>query len=537
MAACPCPVTVVSAGKVYGSFDPLVTGEAFVSVCGRVIRLGSRGEALEGAGRLARLLGCGEPVELEYGGVVVPGFVDAHLHLAALGFESGGLDLRGASSLEELLEAVARAPGMGGGWVYGRGWDQELMGAWPTRYDLDEAAPGRPVLLMRVCGHVAVASTEALRRLGLLGPRAAAVKGVDLGCDGEPTGLLYEEAAWEAYRAARREAMPALEAVLRAQELLLGRGVTGVAAMDVGAWELAGLLEAWRRGLLRIRVRAYLSWRLFEQLEGLAPGLGGLGDETLRIAGVKLYADGSLGAGTAFLREPYSDNPGSRGLRLLGAGELAWRARRIAGAGLDVAVHAIGDAALDEVVRGFGAAGVAGRVEHASLAPPGLVEALAGLGLRVAAQPRFLVSDWWAVERLGADRARWLYPFRSMLRHGVRLGFSSDAPVEPPDPLEGVEAAATRGRLRGVSSGEALTVREALHLYTRGSATVIREPRLGCLLPGCYADAAVLSVDPLEAPAESVAGARVEAVLVGGAEAWRRTGRPARPSLGRAARP
>lgn len=517
--AAMCPV-VVSAPRVYTGFKPTRLVEAFLAVAGRVVYAGYEAEALR-LGRLAaEALGCRLRYE-RLDGVVVPGFVDAHLHLAAVGFEAGGLDLRGVGSLEELKELVARERERFHDWVYGRGWDQDELGAWPTRYDLDEVSGGKPVLLMRVCGHAAVANTEALRRLGLLGAEKRR-PGVDYGCDGSPTGLLFEDEAWRAYRVAKHSSDP-VKTVLEGQRRLLEAGVTTAATMGADWHEARGLLWAWRSGSLAIRVRVYLDWGLYRAMRGAGFVPAGLGDETLRVAGVKLYMDGSLGARTAWLREPYRDAVHETGRRLLSRRELAEKAAEAARDGLDVAVHAIGDAAVLEAAHGLLAAGVRGRVEHASLAPPDVLEALRSAGARVAAQPRFVASDSWAVERLGEERARWLYPFRTMLARGIPLGFSSDAPVEPPSPLEGVYAAAARpGPLGSLSRGEALDVETALALYTRGSASVLGEEWLGCLEPGCAADAAVLAEDPLEAPLDYIPDIAVLGAMTGGVWAWRR---------------
>ena len=511
-----CPVVVV-AERLYTGFRPTRVAEAVLAVGGRVVYAGVAPEALR-LGRLAaEALGCRLRVE-EVEGVVVPGFVDSHLHLASLGFEESGLDLRGVESIEELKALLAREAGRFAGWVYGRGWDQDRMMAWPTRYDIDEVVPDKPVLLMRICGHAAVANTEALRRLGLLEARDNPY--VDRGCDGSPTGILFEEEAWRAYRVARSSVDP-VKTVIRGQERLLRAGVTTAATMGAGAEEARGLLAAWRSGGLRMRIRVYLDWALYQGLRGAGFTPSGLGDDLLRFTGVKLFMDGSLGARTAWLREPYSDDPGNTGKRLMTREELAKRAAMASGDGLDVAVHAIGDAAILEAARGFMAAGVRGRIEHASLAPPDVLEAVREAGLRVSTQPRFIVSDYWAPERLG-ERARWLYPLRSMLEKGLLVGFSSDAPVEPPEPLEGVYAAAARpGVLGEAAPSERLNVETALYLYTHGSALVLGEPRLGCLEPGCYADLVVLSGDPLAVPPEALPDIRVLAAMVGAEWAWR----------------
>jgi len=503
-AADPCPL-VLSAERVYTSFRPTRYAEAVVAACGRVVYAGWLEEAVRVARLLGEALGC-RPRSSRVEGVIVPGFVDAHLHLASLGFETGGVDLRGVDSLEELADLLRREARRFSDWVYGRGWDQDRLGGWPTRSLLDDAVPDKPVVLMRVCGHAAAVNTEALRRLGK--PAAG-------------DGLLFEEEAWEAYRAARRS-LPAARLVLEAQRVLLENGVTAAATMGADAQELRGLVEAWRSGALRLRVRVYLDRVLLHALHDAGVAPGGLGDELLRVVGVKLFVDGSLGARTARLREPYSDDPGNRGRLLLDAAGVAREARLAKSLGLDVAVHAIGDEAVLEAVRGLQAAGARGRVEHASLTPPDVLEALAASGARVASQPRFILSDYWAPERLG-ERVRWLYAYRSMIARGIALGFSSDAPVEPVNPLEGVYAAVARpGPVGEATRGERLDVETALHLYTAGSAAVLGETRLGCLEPGCAADAAVLAEDPLSVAPEALPDIEFLGAVVAGEWAWRR---------------
>jgi predicted amidohydrolase YtcJ len=179
-------------------------------------------------------------------------------------------------------------------------------------------------------------------------------------------------------------------------------------------------------------------------------------------------------------------------------------------------VHAIGDRAIREALKGFEDASCRCRIEHASLAGRVLVERMARLGVRVAVQPRFLLSDTWAVDVLGRERVRHLYPIHSMVNSKVVLGFSSDAPVESLNPLEGVYASITRGSMAEFSLGEKIDVETALDLYTRGSALVLGERRAGCLDPGCWGDAVVLESDPLGESVEAIPGIRISSVFVGG---------------------
>jgi len=263
-------------------------------------------------------------------------------------------------------------------------------------------------------------------------------------------------------------------------------------------------------------VRAYLD-----------PGIPELKPESwgaLEVVGLKVFADGSFGARTAALREPYSDDPGNSGVLLADRNALLRSLEAAGRAGLQLAVHAIGDRALEEVVAAAKASGAHLRVEHASLAPPDLLSELAELGLWVSAQPRFVISDWWIVSRLGRERARWAYPFRSFLERGIGLSFSSDAPVEPCNPFEGVYAAVTRGSLEGLeiaelTAGEALSWEEALRCYTETAPRLLGE-QLGRLSPGYRADFVVVDRDPLSVPVAELRRIRVLATYVNGELAY-----------------
>ena len=226
----------------------------------------------------------------------------------------------------------------------------------------------------------------------------------------------------------------------------------------------------------------------------------------LRVVGLKVIVDGSLGARTAWLSKPYADDPTIRGTPLWSYEELREVAEAAYRRGFQLAIHAIGDSALDMVLRLYRELGVSpgdrARVEHASVARPEQIAEMAGMGVVAVVQPHFVVTDWWVVRRVGEERAPWVYPFRTMMERGVRLAFSTDAPVEPVDPFETLYAATTRGVREGIelarlTPNEVLGVAEALDAYTRGSAYALRDPMAGSLEPGHYADLAVLSADPL----------------------------------------
>ncbi len=443
---------------------------------------------------------------------VLPGFVDSHLHLGSLGMSLQGIDVSRAQSIEELKSIVAREAGRFSYWVYGRGWDQERLGAWPTRWDLDEVVPNKPVILIRVCGHVAVLNTKAMEELGLLkssDPR------IDRGCNGEPTGIVYEELVGK-IMAKVKESIDAVEAVARASRFLASKGIVAVGDMGADKHWLRGLLGARLRGLLFTRVRVYLEHGLFEELIGKgfeAP----LGDDMLRIVGVKLFADGALGPRTARLSRPYSDDPSTQGILLMDWRELSKIARTASAKGFDVAVHAIGDEALDHVVKGCNVAGASCRIEHASVVRDDQVESLRGF--RVSVQPQFIESDFWIEERLG-ERVKLAYRFKTIMKHALAIGFSSDAPVEKPEPFHAISLAVTRGPMTRYSVGEALSVEEALYAYTRGSALVLGDERMGCLEQGCYPDLVIVDRDPLTVSVEELESIRVLETYVAGSKVY-----------------
>nr|WP_245526511.1 amidohydrolase [Desulfurococcus mucosus] len=495
-------------GRVYTGFKPLRVEEALTVAYGRVLYAGEEGKALA----LCRMLG-GEAVDLE-GKTILPGFIDSHMHLDGVGLQLSTLDLRGVGSIEELKEKVREyAASHSGGPVVGRGWDQEFFREkrWPTRWDLDEAVVDRPVILVRVCGHAAVLNTKAMELAGLIHVESPWVVRDE---SGEATGVILEGAVGEALRVLQGSMDTREKALLmrRALEYAASLGVTTLGFMSCSGDSLRALMllhSEWRYP----RVRVYVEPGLLRELSKLG-FTGGFGSEYLRVKGVKAFADGSLGARTAWLSKPYSDDPLNTGRQLISRSELEGLVEEASRAGFQVAVHAIGDAAVDlvlDVYRSARGSGVRHRIEHASVIRPEQVAEASSLGIAVSVQPRFAVSDWWAGQRLGDERLKWLYPFKTMAGRGVALGFSTDAPVEPLNPWETIYAAVAR------EGGEALTLEEALHYYTYGSAYVLgEEGELGTLTEGKLADLIVVDRDPFKTPLGELRGIRVVETYVGG---------------------
>lgn len=461
------------------------------------------------------------------GRLVIPGIADAHMHILEYAVSRRRLDLRGIGSIEELKERLRiHGKTIGRGWILGRGWDQNSFKErrFPTRWDLDEAVRDRPVLLTRICGHVAVANSKALELAGVDRKTPDPVDGfIGREEDGEPNGLLFEGAISMLLRyikdLSRDEKADALREALSEAG---GLGITEIHVMSMG--EEASLVRALSRtGDLKIKVKAFISLQSFAQ-RGLPKSIG-----NLDFKGVKVFMDGSLGGRTAALRSPYNDDPGTSGLLLADRKKLSSILDKCSRMGSVVAVHAIGDRAIEEAVEGASMAGVDGsslRIEHASLAPPDLLEAIAERSIPVVVQPHFILSDWWIVERLGT-RARWAYPLKSMLSRKILVAGSSDAPVEPLSPWRGIYAACDRGGAEklpiwGLSGNEAVTIEEALTMYINGKV-IGGTFSLPELLEGMAADVVVLNASDLPSDCAEILEIRPYMTIVDGQVIYRAT--------------
>lgn len=457
------------------------------------------------------------------GRVAVPGLVDAHCHLVSYGMQrTREADLRGVSSLEELAQRLrghATAVGIGPGsgrWLLGRGFEQDRLreGRWPTRHDLDALAPEIPVKITRVCGHALVANTAALRLAGLDPEQPLA---------GFPEGVLTEEAMAPVYRAIpeptadewRKAALHACQEAARA-------GFVGIHSLMAHEREVRALCELAAEEPLPVRVVMQLPYSLLEhaQATGLRTAFGG---DYLSLGAIKLFSDGSLGARTAALLEPYADDPSTRGELIYTPEELAHRVRKVYEAGFQVCVHAIGDHAMEVTLDAIGKAELRRselglirefppRIEHASLVNERIVARMCELGVAAAIQPQFAWSDYWAPERLGEERARGCYAFRTLWEAGILLAGSTDCPVEILDAMDAVGAAVHRPDW---SPQEALPLENTLRIFSEGSYELLGR-RNGRLKIGDWADFTVLEQDPRTVAPAEVRRIPVWRTIVGG---------------------
>jgi len=513
--------------RVYSSFKPLRVFDGFVIVNGRVFYVGSSDDVL----RISKGLG-GDVIDLS-GRVVLPGFIDAHVHLDSLGESLSSLDLRGVRSIKELKERLRdfAVRNRGRYWVLGRGWDQELFdeGRWPTRWDVDEVVGDRPVVLTRTCGHVALLNTKALEVLEIP-ERFKNSPHVVRDDSGVPTGIIKEDVMKYVWARVERSLDEVIEDLLSAINHALMNGVTTVGFVSCDLRTLYALQLIKLTYGLPIRVMIYLDIGSLNVVKEFGV-VRGLGDDFLKILGVKLFADGSLGARTALLTKPYSDEPDTYGSELISEDELIKIIKEVTPYKLQIALHAIGDKAIDIALNAYrkalgNVAAYRHRIEHASVIRLDQVKYARDLGIVVVTQPHFVLSDWWVVQRVGEERASWVYPLNTIYTAGIPMAFSTDSPVEPINPWETVYAAVSRGSYDGIplyrySPNEVLQVTDALHIYTVGSAyALFAENYLGTLEPGKYADFIIVDKDPLEVNPKEVRNIRILATYVNGLEVY-----------------
>jgi len=460
------------------------------------------------------------------GKTVVPGLIDAHVHMAGFGRWLKQINLRGAKSIREIRRKVKERANETprGKWILGRGWDQDRLAEkrYPSRWDLDKAAPHHPVVLNRVCGHASVANTKALE-LAEITKETSPPPGGQIDKDlktNEPTGILRENAmnlVWDMVPEPSEEERT--EACSLACQKAVEAGLTSVHWLVYEPIEIRILQKLKAQGKLPLRAFIVMPIEFFSCLRdaGLSTGFG---DQFTRIGSIKILADGSLGARTAALEQPYNDDPSTRGMTIYNQRKLYNLVAEAHRAGFQVAVHAIGDRAVELVLTAFERAlkqtpreGHRHRIEHASVLNKKLIQRMKKLGLIASVQPHFIVSDFWVVNRVGKVRARWVYPFKALIREGVVLAGGSDCPVEPISPILGIYAAVARESF----PQERVTVEEALRMYTIDAAFAsFEEDAKGSIAVGKLADLTVLSEDPRKIAPSQIKDIKVEMTIVGG---------------------
>jgi predicted amidohydrolase YtcJ len=468
-------------------------------------------------------------------GMITPGFMDGHAHFSSGGFQLASVDLRDAANPQEFIArlkayAATRAEGE---WIVGGDWDHERwVGApLPMREWIDSVTPRNPVFVSRLDGHMGLANSLALRAARIT-RSTAEIPGGTIVRDsaGNPTGILKDEAQNPVYAAMPAPSAAQMDsAIARATEWAASKGVVGVSSVSAPWAEVAALRRARAAGTLKTRVSVYVplgDWRRMAD----SFRTGGAGDDWIRTAGVKGYVDGSLGSGTALFFEPYTDDPSTFGLLVTPEDSLRRWIGAADSAGLQVVVHAIGERAnalllaiFDSVATAHGARDRRFRNEHAQHLRPADVARFGHLGVIASMQPYHAADDGrWAGKRLGPERVRNSYVFRSLIDANARLAFGSDWTVAPIDPMLGLAAAVTRRTLDGANPGgwipeQKISLDEALRAYTVNNAfAVFAEANRGMLRRGYKADLVLLDRDLTTIRPEDIGNAQVRATIVDG---------------------
>ncbi len=520
---------LIAYGRVWTGDSARPLAQAVAVRGDTIVAVGDSTEVARLAGPETRILANGRAM-------VTPGFMDGHLHFVDGGFQLASVDLRPANSPAEFIArlkafALERKRGE---WITGGDWDHERWeGApLPRREWIDSVSPNNPVFVNRLDGHMALANTAALQLAGV----TRATKDIPGGVivrdprSGEPTGILKDEAMGPV-----AAVMPVASdeqrdrALRRAMEYAASKGVTAIAHVSVPTADLGAYLRAKQAGALTVRAALYFPLQAWKQVADTVAHLG-RGDDWVWIGGVKGYVDGSLGSTTALFYQPYADDPTTSGVLTTPEDSLRAWIGAADSAGLQVVVHAIGERAngilldiYDSVARAHGPKDRRLRIEHAQHLRRSDIERITRSGVIASMQPYHAIDDGrWAEKRIGPERIKTTYAFRSLLDRGGILAFGSDWTVAPIDPILGIYAAVTRRTLdgkypQGWVPEEKITVDQALRAYTGGNAYgVFAEGRRGKLAPGYLADLVLLDQDLDAIPPEAIESVQVRATVVAG---------------------
>jgi hypothetical protein len=501
----------------------------------RILAVGSEADILKFKGPETEVVNLG-------GHFVMPGFNDAHLHLASAGFERQNVNLVGVKSLEEFRQRVRErvATAAPGEWILGAGWDQTLwpVKELPSRWDVDEVTTDHPVFLQRVDGHIAVANTRALQLASItLASHDPDGGHIDRDSGGQPTGILRETAREAVQivipKPTHDQRKQAIEAALRD---IAQNGVTSV--QDFSTWDDFQVYEEIEReGKLTTRVSEWLDFN--DSVETLQAHRTAhpQSDNMLHTGMLKGFMDGSLGSHTAALMEPYADDPKNSGLPQYEQAKLNAMTKERIDAGFQMGFHAIGDKGVQMALDAYALAEKDAkekkikaanggddyrlRIEHAQVTTPLQIAKFKELKVIASMQPSHVLTDMnWAKDRLGEKRAAHSYAWADFLKKGVPLAFGTDYPVEPVSPFRGLYAAVTRTSEDGKKQyfpEEKLTMEQAIAAYTTGSAFAeFQEKEKGLIAPGMLADFVVLDRDITSVAFPKIQETKVLRTVVGG---------------------
>ena len=515
----------------------LQTAQAFAVEDDRFIFAGSNTDALA-------LLQSGDKQQDLAGAFVCPGFIDSHMHVLNFGQALCAAPLHlHTRSLEDMLQCLKdhRHSALRGNWLLGRGWNQDLftdIHRMPTRHDLDTVATDIPVCAVRACGHALVLNSFALKLLGITAETPQPDGGQIVLENGEPNGILFDNAMDMVYAAIPAPSMEELKAMLRtACAALNAYGVTSCHSDDYCVfanvpWQQINqaFQELEETGELTVRVYEQCNFTNLDDLAGFiaAGNCTGHGTDYFRIGPLKMLGDGALGARTAYLTQPYADDSSTRGLSVFTQEAFDEMIGFANANGMQVAVHTSGDACLDLVLSSIEKALYSHPradhrhgIVHCQITRPDQLQKIADLNLHVYAQSIFLDYDLHIVaDRVGEELANSSYSWKTLMDKGVTVSNGSDCPVELPDVMAGIQCAVSRCDLKGNGPylpAEAFTMQEALDSFTKmGAKASFEETIKGQIIPGMLADFVVLGKNPFETAHENLKDIPILSTYLGG---------------------
>jgi predicted amidohydrolase YtcJ len=506
-------------GKVLTLNSTQPHAEAVAIKGDRIVHVGTNEEIQQWVGKNTQIISL-------KGKTVVPGFIDTHIHVADFGRLLRWIDLSETGSIKEMQESlrghVAKVPK--GKWLLGRGWNQTRFAEkrLPTRFDLDSVSPDNPVIFYHQNGQVCVVNSKALEMAGVT-PLTDVPQGGEIDRDektGELTGVLRDNATnliWAVIPEPSEEEL--VEATGLACEKIVEAGVTSVHWMVLSSIELSVIRRLLTQNRLPMRIYVIIPMNLLDSIADFkSPD-----SLVLRMGGAVISADGYLAAKTAALLQPYNDGSATSGKLLYTQEEMNAAAAEILKADLQLVIHAMGDKAVDaaltaieEISSKVPRKDTRYRIEQAAVLKEELISRIKKHKVIISVQPCVVASEflvWSATENLGAERARWLYPLKTLLKEGIRVVGGSDCPMEPLSPLMGIQAAVRRE----IFPEERVTVDEALRMYTVDAAYSSGEENIkGLVEVGKLADLTVLSHDPSEVPPNEIENITVEMTIIGG---------------------
>ncbi|MGC8581867.1 MAG: amidohydrolase [Thermoplasmata archaeon] len=483
-------------GEIYVSFDPVKKVNAIVLINGMVKYAGNNKKAIE----MAKSNNY-EIIDLKKQ-TVIPGFIDSHMHLDGLidFFES--IDLSNAKSVKQILKILNKyKKSKKNGWIIGHGFDQEKFRnkKWPTCKDLDKVSCQIPIFISRICMHAGVMNTKAKQLLSLNTEN----KNTD--------GIVKEKSFFDAYNKIKQlnTSNKVDIQVISIMNYIVSLGITSIGYMNCSKDMYKILTNLSNKKKIHVRIYVY---------QNPDDRLIGKPSSKIKINGIKLFVDGSLGANTALLYNEYKDK-NTKGILSITDNEIQHIANR--NKGLQMACHAIGDKALDVVLSAYSSLNGLHRIEHASLIKREQIKKIKKTDSIIVSQPFFIMSDYWLVDKIGVERIKNAYIYKTILKNSIPLAFSSDAPIGNLNPIEGIYASITRGKIENYelykhTKKESLTKKEALKCYTEYGSIALKDPHIGKLEVGYHGDFIILNKDPLKCINKDIRSIKVLKTYIGG---------------------